>query len=127
MSVTCLVADDSLFARMLVKDAVGHVFKDAQYIEAASGEETLAKHAENGDSIDWYLLDINMGSPDGVKTAAALIERGINQSSIALITGNKSVELQAQAEEMGVRYINKAISPTDVEGFIARLKEFFNA
>lgn len=124
MGSSYLVADDSMFARMLIKDAIKQIDAQATFTEASSGEETIAQW-DQGSAIDWYLLDINMGAPNGVDTAKALIERGVNKEAIALVTGNKAEHLQAEAKEIGVRYINKAISPTDVDGFIERLKNFF--
>lgn len=124
MGSSYLVADDSMFARMLIKDAVKQIDAQATFTEASSGEETITQW-DQGSAIDWYLLDINMGAPNGVDTAKALIERGVNKEAIALVTGNKAEHLQAEAKEIGVCYINKAISPTDVDGFIERLKNFF--
>jgi len=125
MGLSYLVADDSMFARMLIKDAVKQIDPNASFTETSSGEETIKHQDDNTTNIDWFLLDINMGAPNGVDTAKALIERGVNKNRIALVTGNKAEHLQTEAKEIGVRYINKAISPTDVDGFIERLKDFF--
>jgi len=124
MTTQYIVADDSLFARMLVKDAVKQIDEAAAFTEAKSGAEVLAKR-EEGFAADWYLLDINMEAPNGVDTARQLVESGVPNTKIALITGNKSADLQQQAAELGVCYINKAISPTDVEEFVLRLDNFF--
>ena len=120
-----MIADDSMFARMLLKEAVSQIYEDADYIEAISGQQVLSKHAE-GIHADWYLLDVNMGEPNGLETAQKLIEQGIPVGQITLVTGNKSTELQQQADAINLNYINKAISPTDVEAFVARLQTFFN-
>jgi len=122
---TYLVADDSLFARMLVKDAVKQIDEDAEFIESASGAGVL-ESVEAGKHVDYFLLDINMEPPNGVDTASKLLELGQEKSRITLITGNKSLDLQEQAKTLGISYINKAISPTDVEAFVTRLKQFFD-
>lgn len=126
MGATYVVADDSMFARMLVKEAVSQIDDAAKFIEGASGADTLKASETPENAIDWYLLDINMGEPNGVLTAKALIEAGTAKEKIALVTGNKSEDLKAQADQLGVRYINKAISPIDVEGFVSRLRAFFD-
>lgn len=121
-----LVADDSLFARMLLKDAIAQINPEATFLETTSGTESINLVNNSESPIDWFLLDINMGEPNGVDTACALIEHGIAREKIALVTGNKSKDLQAHAHSLGLNYINKAISPEDVEGFMERLKAFFN-
>jgi len=125
MTNKIIVADDSLFARMLIKEAVTELYEDVEYIEAASGQQVLDKQAE-GVEVDWYLLDVNMGEPNGLETATTLIERGVKPQQITLVTGNKSSELQENADAINVNYINKAIGPADVEAFVARLKDFFD-
>ena len=125
MTQSIVVADDSLFARMLVKEAVSQIYSDTNYIECGSGQETLDKQADGGD-IDWYLLDVNMGEPNGLETAQELISRDIDVSKITLITGNKSSDLQKEADAIGLNYINKAISPADVDQFVDRLNTFFH-
>ncbi|MGH1484681.1 MAG: response regulator [Cellvibrionaceae bacterium] len=119
-----IVADDSMFARMLVKEAVSQIYSDVNYIEVPSGQGVLDKHAELSD-IDWYLLDVNMGEPNGYETAKLLSEQGVAIDKITLITGNKSTDLQGKADEIGLNYINKAMSPTDVDAFVERLRTFF--
>lgn len=124
MKNTITVADDSTFARMLIKEAVSQIYTDADYLESTSGQQVLDKHSE-GSGSNWYLLDVNMGIPNGLETAQELINRGVSTDHITLITGNKSSDLQKQADEISLNYINKAMSPTDVDGFVARLRDFF--
>lgn len=125
MKNTIAVADDSMFARMLIKEAVSQIYDDVDYIESTSGQQVLDKHAE-GNEVDWYLLDVNMGEPNGLETAEGLIDKGIKPRQITLVTGNKSTELQKKADNINLNYINKAMSPADVDAFVARLKEFFD-
>lgn len=120
-----MIADDSMYARMLLKQAVAQIYPEAEFAEATSGQAVLDTQTE-GTEIDWYLLDVNMGEPNGMDTAKLLIERGVNVNQITLVTGNKSSKLQAQADEISLNYINKAMSPTDVDVFIERLRSFFN-
>ena len=66
------------------------------------------------------------GRTNGLETAEKLIEQGVPVNKITLVTGNKSTELQQQADAINLNYINKAISPSDVDAFVERLKTFFN-
>ena len=125
MSKTVFVADDSMFARMLIKEAVSQIYEDAVYIEAPSGQAVLDQFKQ-GKEADWYLLDVNMGEPNGLETAKRLVANGVNVDQITLVTGNKSSDLQKEADAIELNYINKAMSPADVDGFIDRLKVFFS-
>ncbi|MCA6063568.1 response regulator [Thalassolituus marinus] len=127
MTTRIMVADDSLFARMLAKEAVSNIFSDAEFMEAASGADALAMAEADAYQLDWYLLDINMGGPNGVDTAKALIAAGVAAHKIALVTGNRSKDLQDDAEAAGLTYILKTISPNDVDQFIERLRQFFTS
>lgn len=125
MTKSIVVADDSLFARMLIKEAVKQIFPEATYIESSSGQGVLDEVAK-GTEVDWFLLDVNMGEPSGPETAKALMEQGVPVEKITLVTANKAEELQSHADEIGLNYINKAISPSDVDVFVERLTVFFN-
>jgi CheY-like chemotaxis protein len=125
MSSTITIADDSMFARMLLKEAVSKIFNDTVYIDAVSGQQVLDRFS-SGTVSDWYLLDVNMGKPNGLDTAKHLIEQGIKANKILLVTSNKSSELQKQADAINLSYINKAMGPSDLEALVKRLKPFFN-
>ena len=124
MSYSIVVADDSLFARMLVKEAVLQIFDDCKFFECTSGQGAIDKYEESSD-IDWFLLDVNMGEPNGFDTAKILHEKGVPIQNITLLTGNRACELQEKSDEIGLSCINKAIGPKDVEDFVARLRAFF--
>lgn len=126
MNSNCfLVADDSTFARMVIMDAVSSINKSAMFEQAVSGLEVMKKLSGNPE-MGWFLLDINMGKPNGIDTAKELLKRGIDTHRITFITGNKSEEMVQKAKEMGVTCIHKIINPTDRQRFIDDLTQFFN-
>ncbi|WP_369855253.1 response regulator [Candidatus Thalassolituus haligoni] len=125
MAPKCLVADDSLYARMIIKDVILRIFPDAEFHEAGSGEVAITTAESAGYDFDWYLLDVNMAPPDGVATSKQLMAAGVDASKIALVTGNRSSNLIEEANTLGVQYINKAISPEDIGLFVERLRTFF--
>jgi CheY-like chemotaxis protein len=126
MSNHCLVADDSLYARMMLKNAVSETLSDATFQEASSGQQAIDLARSEGFCFDWYLLDMNMAPPDGLETARLLLESGVPADQIALVTGNRSSHLQDDARTMGLCLIHKAVSPDDVPGFVFRLEGFFS-
>ncbi|MCY0966863.1 response regulator transcription factor [Parathalassolituus penaei] len=125
MSQLCLVADDSLYARMMLKNAVSESMPEAMFQEASSGRQALELAAAEQYRFDWYLLDVNMAPPDGLATARSLVQAGVPIGRIALVTGNRSSHLIEDADLMGICLINKAVSPDDVPGFVGRLSNFF--
>ena len=102
MAPKCLVADDSLYARMIIKDVILRIFPDAEFHEAGSGEVAITTAESAGYDF-----------------------AGVDASKIALVTGNRSSNLIEEANTLGVQYINKAISPEDIGLFVERLRTFF--
>lgn len=125
MSAHCLVADDSLYARLVLKNAIQEILPDAQFTEAKSGEQVLELALAPGTVYDWYLLDVNMAPPDGLVIANRLLLQGVEPRRIALVTGNRSSHLKDETGKLGIVLVNKAISPDDMESFIERLRVFF--
>ncbi|MFK4751538.1 response regulator [Oceanobacter antarcticus] len=125
MAPKCLVADDSLYARMIMKDVIRRIFPDAEFHEAGSGEAAIITAESTGYDFDWYLLDVNMAPSDGVATSKQLMAVGVDASKIALVTGNRSSNLIEEANALGVQYVSKAISPEDIGLFVERLRTFF--
>ena len=125
MANKIMIADDSLFARMLAKEAVSKIMPDAEFLEATSGQQVLDEARKENYGLDWYLLDMNMELPDGLNTARQLIEAGVAPNRIALVTGNRSHDLQDDASGIRITYIQKTINPADVDKFVQRLQDFF--
>lgn len=125
MPYKVLVADDSLYARLVVMDVVKRLLDQVAFSQASSGAEAIKLIEENNEAFDYFLIDINMASPDGMAVSQLLTTSGIPAERIALVTGNNSGELMHQASQMGVSYIQKAVSPDDIERFEKKLERFF--
>jgi CheY-like chemotaxis protein len=125
MPYKVLVADDSLYARLVVMDVVKRLLDQVVFSQASSGAEAIQLIAESDQAFDYFLIDINMASPDGMAVSQLLTSSGIPAERIALVTGNNSGDLMKQASQMGVSYIHKAVSPDDMEQFEQRLERFF--
>jgi len=125
MNKRILIADDSMFARMIAREAITHIYPEADIHEVSSGQQVLESGKKDNYQFDWYLLDMNMESPNGMDTARQLMKADVNVSCIALVTGNHSNELQRDASGLGVTYIQKTINPADIDKFIDRLRAFF--
>lgn len=127
MHKSIVIADDSQFARMLIKEAVTDIYADTDFVEFTSGQEVIDFSNTVHNNIDWYLIDINMGKPDGLQVASSLVNQNIPTEQICLITGNKSSFVIDQAQQMGVCLIHKALGPEDIKAFVGRLGDFFSA
>ncbi|MGB1091492.1 MAG: response regulator transcription factor [Oceanobacter sp.] len=124
MPISMLVADDSLYARLVVKNVVMDALGEAVFSEATSGSEAIELAEAREFLFDCYLLDINMAGKDGIQVAEHLLESGVAPETIALVTGNHSRDLKLRASELGLRYIEKALSPADLEPFQLRVQGF---
>ena len=109
MTGTILLVDDSKVSRMMVKRVIAEIIPEATIIEAAEGEEALAKLAEN--HIDAAILDFHMPGMDGMMLAEKM--KGTNPSlRSTMLTANIQKEIASRAEALGIGYIAK---PADKE------------
>jgi two-component system chemotaxis response regulator CheY len=104
---TCLVADDSRFAR---KNIAGVVAKLGGNIvgEAKNGVEALALYSEL--SPDLVLLDITMPQLDGIDTLRSIMERDRN-AKVVIISSLGNKEMVWKAIGLGARsFLTKPIN-----------------
>ena len=109
-----LIVDDSKLSRLMLKAIVEDVIPDAEVLEASNGEEALDQVAK-AESVDKVIADFNMPGMTGLELLAKL-EGQIQQS--ALLTANIQPHIQAEAESMGVTFLNKPINEQTVKPFI---------
>lgn len=106
-----LIADDSAFMRAILKDIVlKSDLKEAEVIEAADGEETVAKMTN--DRPDLVLLDIIMPKKDGI---SVLKEIGRSIATIVIVSSVGQAEVIAEAKTLGAKdYIVKPFDSKQV-------------
>ncbi|PCJ47413.1 MAG: response regulator [Moraxellaceae bacterium] len=111
-----LVVDDSMVSRLMIKQIVNDSFPDWLVIDAANGDDALAATEENQD-IDIALLDYNMPGMNGLELAEK-IQSTHPIPRMALLTANIQDHVKAQAESLGLSFINKPIQEDVVVPFL---------
>ncbi len=87
---------------------------EMEIVEAADGNEAIECLNEVGD-MDMAIVDYNMPGMNGLELWQKI--RGqVNQG--ALLTANIQPHIQAEAESLGVSFLNKPISEEMVKPFI---------
>ncbi len=109
-----LIVDDSKVSRLMLRAIVEDVRPDTEIVEAADGIEAIECLNANGE-MDMAILDYNMPGMNGLELWQKI--RGqVNQG--ALLTANIQPHIQAEAESLGVSFLNKPISEEVVRPFI---------
>ena len=94
-----LVVDDSLLARLTVKQALEHLNGDCEVHLAANGDEALT--AVPPSPFDIVFMDLNMPGEDGF---SAQIRRRHSDQSIVLLTANIQQKVKERAAESGLLF-----------------------
>jgi two-component system, cell cycle sensor histidine kinase and response regulator CckA len=84
MSNTVLVVDDDINVRLIARTVLG--LNGFKVIEAADGEEALARFAESGDDIKVVLLDYSMPGKHGGEVFGELTAAGC-KAPVVVCTG----------------------------------------
>jgi len=97
-----LIADDHKVMRRTLRNLFSHYDKWDVCGEAADGKEAVDAAAELRP--DLVLLDYKMPNKDGIE-AASEIKQKLPETSVVIFTLNKTHELEAKAQLVGVRAI----------------------
>jgi CheY-like chemotaxis protein len=117
---TLLIVDDSRMSRMLIRAVVSQQRPDWILVEAASGDEALARVEENPPS--FVSMDVNMPGMSGME-AAGRIRLRYPDIRIALCTANIQESTQQGAERAGLSFIKKPITEESIGRMIACFEE----
>lgn len=112
---TVMLVDDSRVARMMARHVIAKALPDWRITEAASGEEALALAAQ--DRPDFIVLDINMPGIDGLETACRLKTMDPTLV-ITLLTANSQDPVRAQANILGLSFLNKPVRDDALLAFL---------
>jgi len=118
MSKTIMIVDDSRVSRMLIKSMITNNHGDWNIIEAGSGDEAIALHA---DSVDFFSIDLNMPGMDGFELIENL-KPLFPAAKFSLMTANIQDAIRQRCAALDIRFINKPIT----EDSIAVMLEYFN-
>ena len=106
-----LIVDDSRMSRMLIKAIVADMRPEWQILEAASGDEAVAKCQEIAP--DFVSMDVNMPGISGLEAAGRIRIRH-PESRIALCTANIQESTREAAASVNLFFVAKPITPQSV-------------
>ncbi len=117
MSKTVLVVDDSRVSRMMLSKMINMVASgDWQITEAEDGQQAVEK--ATAETPDLIVMDINMPVMDGFE-AVEILRPQLPDTTMILLSANIQSSSQARAEELGVHFIAKPITPAVAEKALA--------
>ncbi|TWI62115.1 response regulator receiver domain-containing protein [Pseudoduganella lurida] len=113
---TVLIVDDSRVSRLVARQYILSFHADWRVEEAGTGEEALAKAPDLRP--DLVLMDVNMPGMGGLACAEQL-RRMLPHASISLLTANVQDATRARAQEIGVGFMEKPITPERIGRLVA--------
>jgi two-component system, chemotaxis family, chemotaxis protein CheY len=108
MSKIALIVDDSRVSRMMLSSLLLAEDPSWQVFEASNGAEALRMAEQHQPSL--VSLDINMPVMDGFE-AAALLRPLLPSATLVFLSANVQAASRARADELGVHFLAKPISP----------------
>ena len=115
-----LIVDDSKTARLMLKHWVKTINGDLAVLEAANAEEALDLMPRLSPS-DMALIDYNMPGMTGVELAEQLMAR-VPIGRMTLATANIQDAVRQRAEELGMRYMAKPMTPVKLNQAIQQME-----
>lgn len=103
-----LLVDDSRVSRMMLSSLILTEDPRWQVFEAGNGAEAVSLAEQQQPSL--IILDINMPVMDGFE-AALLLRPMLPGATLVFLSANVQASSRARAEELGVHFLAKPISP----------------
>lgn len=116
MSKTVLVVDDSRVSRMMLSKMISMADSEWDIVEAEDGQQAVEKASAS--TPDLIVMDINMPVMDGFQ-AIEILRPQLPDTTMILLSANIQSSSQARAEELGVHFIAKPITPAVAEKALA--------
>ncbi len=116
MSKTVLVVDDSRVSRMMLSKMISMADSEWEIVEAEDGQQAVEKATAS--TPDLIVMDINMPVMDGFQ-AIEILRPQLPETTMILLSANIQSSSQARAEELGVHFIAKPITPAVAEKALA--------
>ena len=118
--MTLMIVDDSTSMRRAVREYLARIFPAMEFVECVAGEDALAAYDCNRP--EWTLMDIQMGSVDGI-AATKVIRSAFPDARIVMLTQYDDADLRAEAFSAGVIGYFLKDNLTEVGTFISQLQE----
>lgn len=116
MSKTVLVVDDSRVSRMMLSKMISMSDDSWNVVEAENGQQAVEKAMAARP--DLIVMDINMPVMDGFQ-ATEILRPQLSGTTMILLSANIQSSSQVRAEELGVHFIAKPITPAVAEKALA--------
>lgn len=117
--VSILIVDDSKTARMMLSHWLKSLRPDCTVIEAENVDSALEKSA--GLPADTMaIIDYNMPGKSGIDLAASLQDK-IRPQKMALCTANIQDAVIKKAENLGMHYVPKPLTPVKVKALLEKM------
>lgn len=116
MSKTVLVVDDSRVSRMMLSKMISMSDDSWSVVEAENGQQAVEKAMAARP--DLIVMDINMPVMDGFQ-ATEILRPQLSGTTMILLSANIQSSSQVRAEELGVHFIAKPITPAVAEKALA--------
>lgn len=107
-----LIVDDSNVSRMMIRGRFASLQPDWELLEAASGDEAVAK--VSAAQPDFITMDVNMPGISGFE-AAELIQRSYPQIKIAILTANIQGASREKAQQLHVKFVQKPATQAAIQ------------
>ena len=114
--LTVLIGDDSVLARKQLRDIVAKSLPDATFVEAADGQEAVAKYKEK--PADLVFLDIVMPKEDGIGATKDIIAENKDALIVIVSSVGTKDQLKAAIDAGAKDFIQKPIREDQVESVI---------
>ena len=115
MSYKVLIVDDSKLARMAAIKALGALYPDWSWIEAANSDEAARSIGEQ--SPDIILLDFNMPGKNGLDLASELLASNPHVP-VAVISANRQQEILNRTTAIGAFFLAKPLTQDALADFL---------
>jgi len=112
---TLLVVDDSPLSRMMVKSYAEAEYPDWSVFEASNAIE--ATELSDKKNFDYMTIDYNMPGMDGL-TLIHQLRDSHPRTKIALLTGSINADIQKEASELGIHFIQKPITQAKIVNYL---------
>ncbi len=107
-----LIVDDSNVSRLMIRGRFATLQPDWELMEAASGDEAVAKVADA--QPDFITMDVNMPGMSGFE-AAEMIQRAHPQMRIAILTANIQSASRDKAQQLQVKFVQKPATQAAIQ------------
>lgn len=116
MAKRLLIVDDSRVSRMIIKSQVESLRLGWDVLEAASGDEAVARAAEWAP--DFVTMDVNMPGMNGFEATEKLLKI-LPVVRLVLLTANIQESSRERADALGVKFIQKPVTGQAIQQAVA--------